>query len=116
MNGCLEQGELVRLDCTKAGHTLDCMSGAIWVTCGDGRDYLLSAGRSLVLSAGVTVVVEAIREAEYALVERLVTPHRTAVRDRTVALFRTVAERFTFCSASAATGTHPMNRPSVPSR
>ncbi len=71
MDCCLERGEVVRLDCTKDGINLRCVSGRIWVTTGDGRDYLLSAGKSLPLPAGILAVVEALQAAECAVMKPL---------------------------------------------
>lgn len=64
MNYCLERGELVRLNCAQEGGILRCMSGTLWLTDGDGRDYLLHAGKSFVLPIGVVAVAEALRRAE----------------------------------------------------
>lgn len=60
----LSQGELIRLDGGKDGVILRCSSGTIWLTCGDGRDYLLSAGKSFELAARQFAVGEALRAAE----------------------------------------------------
>lgn len=67
MECCLAQGELIRLDGKKDGVILRCTSGAIWVTCGDGRDYLLFAGKSFELPARQFAVVEALQAAECTL-------------------------------------------------
>ena len=67
MECCLAQGELIRLDGTKDGAILRCTSGTIWLTCGDGRDYLLSAGKSFVIAAGQFAVAEALQAAECTL-------------------------------------------------
>jgi hypothetical protein len=67
MECCLTQGELIRLDGKKDGVVLCCTSGAIWLTCGDGQDYLLSAGNSFELAAGQFAVVEALQPAECSL-------------------------------------------------
>ncbi|HXE95516.1 MAG TPA: DUF2917 domain-containing protein [Dongiaceae bacterium] len=60
----LAEGELIRLDGGKGGTVLRCTSGTIWVTCGDGRDYLLSAGKSFAITARQFVVAEALQTAE----------------------------------------------------
>jgi hypothetical protein len=66
--GCyLAQGELIRLDGKKDGVVLRCTSGAIWLTCGDGQDYLLSAGKSFELAAQQSAVAEALQAAECTL-------------------------------------------------
>lgn len=64
MECSLNQGELIRLDGEKDGVILRCSSGTIWLTCGDGRDYLLSAGKSFELAARKTAVAEALMAAE----------------------------------------------------
>ena len=64
MECSLSQGELIRLDGEKDGVILRCSSGIIWLTCGDGRDYLLSAGKSFELAAHKTAVAEALQVAE----------------------------------------------------
>ncbi|MFZ2950546.1 MAG: DUF2917 domain-containing protein [Desulfuromonadaceae bacterium] len=64
MECSLSQGELIRLDGEKDGVILRCSSGTIWVTCGDGRDYLLSAGNRFELSAQQNAVAEALHAAE----------------------------------------------------
>lgn len=67
MECCLAQGELIRLDGEKDGVVLRCTSGSIWLTCGDGRDYLLTAGKSFELAAKQTAVAEALKSAECTL-------------------------------------------------
>lgn len=64
MECSLNQGELIRLDGEKDGVILRCSSGTIWLTCGDGRDYLLSAGNCFELAAGQAAVAEALQTAE----------------------------------------------------
>ena len=67
MECCLAQGELIRFDGGKDGATLRCTSGTVWLTCGDGRDYLLSAGKCFVIGANQVAVVEALYTAECTL-------------------------------------------------
>jgi len=67
MECSLAQGELIRLDGGKDGVTLRCKSGSIWLTCGDGRDYLLSAGKSFEIAARQFAVAEALLTAECVL-------------------------------------------------
>ena len=67
MECSLSQGELIRLDGEKDGVILRCGSGTIWLTCGDGRDYLLSAGNSFELAARQVAVAEALVVAECTL-------------------------------------------------
>ena len=67
MECSLAQGELIRVGGEREGVVLRCTSGAIWVTCGDGRDYLLTAGKSFDSAAGQFVVAEALKKAECTL-------------------------------------------------
>lgn len=67
MECCLAQGELIRVDGKKEGVTLRCTSGIIWLTSGDGRDYLLSAGKSFAVEAHTIVVAEALQASECTL-------------------------------------------------
>lgn len=63
----LAQGELIRVDGGKNGVILCCTSGTIWLTCGDGRDYLLSAGRSYTVVAHQFALAEALLASECTL-------------------------------------------------
>lgn len=67
MECCLAQGELIRVDGEKEGVVLRCSTGIIWLTSGDGRDYLLSAGKSFSVAAHTVVVAEALQSAECTL-------------------------------------------------
>ncbi len=67
MECCLALGELIRLDGGPDGVVLRCTSGTLWLTCGDGRDYLISAGGSYEIAARQGVVAEALRKAEWVL-------------------------------------------------
>jgi len=69
MECCLAKGELIRLDGGTGGLVVRCTAGAVWLTCGDGVDYLLSAGRSFELAAGRIAVSEALESAEIFLGE-----------------------------------------------
>jgi hypothetical protein len=64
MKCCLAQGELIRVDGEKNGVILRCTRGTVWLTCGDGRDYLLSAGRSVTIAAHQFAVAEALHASE----------------------------------------------------
>ena len=75
MECCLAQGELIRLAGEKGGVVLRCTSGTIWLTCGDGRDYLLSAGNSFELAARQVAVAEALQTAECTLGKPFLTNH-----------------------------------------
>lgn len=72
MECCLAQGELIRVDGEKDGVILRCTSGTIWLTCGDGRDYLLSAGKSFSVAAHAVVIAEALQAAECTLGKTMV--------------------------------------------
>jgi DUF2917 family protein len=63
----LGQGDLLRLEGGPKGLTICCLKGTIWLTKGDGADYLISQGRSFELCAGVAAVVEALGTAEVRL-------------------------------------------------
>lgn len=65
----LSRDELVNLDGGRGGLVLRCIRGTVWVTCGDGADYLISCGRSFELSPRMTAIVEALEPAEFRLGE-----------------------------------------------
>jgi hypothetical protein len=65
MECCLTKGELLRVDGGKGGLVLRCTGGSIWLTCGDGADYLLTAGRSYELPARRIAMIEALAAAEF---------------------------------------------------
>jgi hypothetical protein len=67
----LTQGELIRVDGGKEGVTLRCSSGTVWLTCGNGVDYLLRAGKSFAVAANQVAVAEALQAAECTLVKPL---------------------------------------------
>lgn len=69
MECCLSRGELIRLDGGVKGVVLRCRSGAVWLTCGDGADYLIRAGRSFELPPRRTAVAEALETVEFHLGE-----------------------------------------------
>lgn len=64
MKYCLTQGELIRFVGGKEDSVIRCTSGTLWLTCGDGRDYLLGAGKSFTVTAGQFAVVEALLSSE----------------------------------------------------
>lgn len=64
MECCLAFGELIRVGGEKEGVVLHCTGGVIWLTCGDGRDYLLTAGKSFEIAARQVAVAEALSAAE----------------------------------------------------
>ena len=69
MECCLAKGELIRLAGGTGGLVLRCSGGTVWLTCGDGADYLVRAGRSFDLPAHRTAVAEALESAEFYLGE-----------------------------------------------
>jgi len=69
MECCLAEGELIRLDGGTGGLVLRCTGGTVWLTLGDGADYLVHAGRSFELPAGRIAVAEALEPAEFYLGE-----------------------------------------------
>lgn len=73
MECCLSKGELIKLDGGKSGLVLRCTLGTVWLTCGDGTDYLLSAGRSFELAPLRNAVIEALETSGFYLGEPAVT-------------------------------------------
>jgi len=69
MECCLAPGELIRLDGGPTGLRLRCSTGAVWLTRGDGADYLVAAGTGFDLTAGQVALVEALKPAEIRLEE-----------------------------------------------
>ena len=61
MEYCLSEGELIRLERGKAGLTLCCTAGTLWLTKGDGIDYLIPAGNRAQLARGELALVEALK-------------------------------------------------------
>jgi len=70
MRCTLKKGELFRLEGSNGGTALHCLAGTLWVTTGDGRDYLLSECRTLQTLPGRTALVEALQDAELRLEEK----------------------------------------------
>lgn len=65
MECCLAEGELIRLDGGKEGLELCCTIGTVWLTKGDGMDYLIPAGKRLKLAKGESALVEALRPSDF---------------------------------------------------
>jgi hypothetical protein len=63
MECSLATGELIRLEGGALGLVLRCTTGGVWLTKGDGQDYLIRAGRSFELPAGESALVEALNPA-----------------------------------------------------
>jgi hypothetical protein len=64
MECCLLKGELVRRDGKKGGLEVRCTSGVVWLTRGDGVDYLVGAGSRVTLGRGESALAEALQPAE----------------------------------------------------
>lgn len=60
MECSLKKGELTRLTGGEHGMVLHCLSGTVWLTIGDGRDYLVRQGTSFDLRQGVSALAEAL--------------------------------------------------------
>jgi len=67
MECALGEGELIRLDGGRDGLTLRCICGALWLTKGDGQDYLLSPGSRFELAGGEKALAEALQSSELSL-------------------------------------------------
>ncbi|QWV92614.1 DUF2917 domain-containing protein [Geomonas oryzisoli] len=64
MECSLGKGELLNLAGGAYGITLRCLTGTIWLTKGDGRDYLIRQGSSFELTKGEAALAEALEAAE----------------------------------------------------
>lgn len=64
MECCLAQGELVKLDSGKEAVTIRCTTGSVWMTKGDGIDYMVNAGSRITLTVGESALVEALVPSE----------------------------------------------------
>jgi len=69
MECCLAKGEVIRLDGASGGLVLRCSGGTVWLTCGDGADYLIRSGGSFELPPHLVAVAEALEAAEFYLGE-----------------------------------------------
>ena len=67
MECCLGKGELMDVAGGDRGLVLRCLKGTLWLTVGNGMDYLIYQGRCFKLGAGVTALVEALGSAEMRL-------------------------------------------------
>ena len=63
----LGTGDLLRLEGGSKGALLHCLRGTIWLTNGDGVDYLVRQGQSFPLEEAASAVVEALGSAEIRL-------------------------------------------------
>lgn len=71
MECCLNKAELIRLDGGKGGLVLQCMTGTLWLTTGDGKDHLIKAGTCFEVPADKLAVAEALETAEFRLGDML---------------------------------------------
>jgi hypothetical protein len=67
MECSLARGDLLRLEGGARGVVLACLKGTLWLTCGDGVDYLVKQGSRFSLEAGSQALVEGIAAAEFRL-------------------------------------------------
>jgi len=79
MECCIREGELLRLD-SGAGLTLRCTSGIVWVTRGDGVDYLLTPGRCFELPRGENALVEGLQASQLYMGETVKETGRAVIR------------------------------------
>lgn len=66
MNCSLKKGELFRLEAVYENN-LRCLEGLLWVTTGDGVDYLLTSRSPLKNLAGKACLIEALEDSEIRL-------------------------------------------------
>lgn len=67
MELCLDKGELLRVEAGTEGLTLRCLKGTIWLTVGNGRDYLLQPGARFEVKRGMSAIAEALAPVEMRL-------------------------------------------------
>ena len=85
MECCLGTGELIRLEGGQDGLTVRCGQGTIWLTKGDGVDYLLTPGRNLHLGKRDHAIAEALSPSQITLIKTesagsLIAPAMTLAR------------------------------------
>lgn len=80
MEWCIGKGELLRLESGTTGLTLRCASGIVWITRGDGADYLLAPGRCFDLARGENALVEGLQASELHLGQPVQEPWKTVIR------------------------------------
>ncbi len=69
MEFSLAEGELIRLEGGREGLVLRCMTGTLWLTKGDGVDYLIHPSRPASLAKNEAALVEALEQSELILGE-----------------------------------------------
>lgn len=62
----LHKRDVIRIKLAQSGMAVSCQNGVLWVTLsGDHRDYLLTAGQSLVLDQNRQAYLEALRDVDF---------------------------------------------------
>jgi len=64
MKCSLKKGELIKIELCSGENQLRCLGGALWITTGNGVDYLLAERGSLGNLTGKHALVEALEDAE----------------------------------------------------
>jgi hypothetical protein len=64
MKCALKKGELIKVELCSGGNLLRCLSGALWITTGNGVDYLLTEYGSSGNMTGKHALVEALEDSE----------------------------------------------------
>lgn len=67
MECCLVKGELMQLSGGRRGLKMHCRKGTMWVTVGDGADYLVQQGSFFEIKPGTTALAEALHPVELRL-------------------------------------------------
>lgn len=63
----IRKGELLCLDGGQVGLKLICASGKVWVTTGDGVDYLIAGNGCFMVKRGEKALAEALEQCELSL-------------------------------------------------
>lgn len=82
MDCSLEKGEVLRLG-GGSGLRLHCTQGALWITIGDGRDYVIRAGSGFELEKGCIALAEALTSAKLCVDNIEHAADNTAIQLRT---------------------------------
>lgn len=64
MKCALKKGELIKVELSSGENQLRCLSGALWITTGNGVDYLLVECGFLGNLTGKQALVEALEDSE----------------------------------------------------
>ena len=64
MDCTLGKGDLLRINEQPGGIVLRCLKGTVWITNGNGVDYLVHEGNMFRLDSAATAVIEALGCAE----------------------------------------------------